>query len=174
VGGLQRPIDRAQQVRVDGAQVHRVLQPGRERGHRLVRVVPGPVEPPVDGVLDTMPHRVEQGGGHERRGRHRHRVVEPEHLGSQQDQPGVHADEQSGDDRVAHGAADDPVDVVQPELEDPEADADRQRERPDRSRDDDRLQPAGRAIDPDQGDTAGDEDHRPAQEPLQLKAALSR
>jgi hypothetical protein len=172
VGGLQRLIDRVQQVRVDGAQVDRVLQPGRELRHHLVRVVPGSVESAVDGVLHPATHRVEQGRGHERRGRHGHRVVEPEHLSSQQDQPGVHPDEQPGDDRVGQGPADDPVDVVQPELQDPEPDADRQCERPDSCRELNNPQPARRVIDPHQRDPSRDEYRRPAQQPLQLQAAL--
>ena len=87
---------------------------GRERGHGLVGVVPGPVEPPVHGPLHPPPHRIEQGRRGQRGGGHRHRGVEPEHLGGQQHQPGVDPGQQAGDDRVGHGPGDDPVDVVQP------------------------------------------------------------
>ena len=47
VGGFQGLVHDIGQVILDRIQVHRVLQPGRERGHGLVGVVAGPVEPAV-------------------------------------------------------------------------------------------------------------------------------
>ena len=51
------------QVIPDGVEVDRVFEPYGERRHGRLRVVPGPVEPAVDGTLDPAPERVEQGGG---------------------------------------------------------------------------------------------------------------
>src|SRR5579864_976736 len=48
VGGFQGLVHDTGQVSPDRVQVHGVFQPGRERGHSLVGVVAGPVEPPVD------------------------------------------------------------------------------------------------------------------------------
>ena len=47
MGGLQGLLHDTGQVISDRVQVDRVFQPGRERGHGLVGVIPGPVEPPV-------------------------------------------------------------------------------------------------------------------------------
>jgi hypothetical protein len=47
IGGLQGLADDGGQVISDRVQVHRVLEPGRERGQCCVSVTPGPVEPPV-------------------------------------------------------------------------------------------------------------------------------
>jgi putative flippase GtrA len=52
VGGFQDALHHLRQVVLDRVQVHRVLQPDRERGYGLVSVVAGPVEPPVHGPLD--------------------------------------------------------------------------------------------------------------------------
>ncbi len=60
VGGFQGLRHDAGQVIPDRVTVDGVLQAGRERGHRLVGVVPGPVESPVHGALDAMAQRVEQ------------------------------------------------------------------------------------------------------------------
>ena len=125
LGGLQRGLDHGGQVGADGIQVDRVLEPGGERGDRLVRVIPGPVEAPVHPVLNSPPHGVEQGGGGQGGGGHRHRAVDPEHLGGQQDQARVDPDQQAGDDRVGQGPGDDPVDVVQPVAQDGDADGQR-------------------------------------------------
>ena len=77
VGRFQGPLDDCGQVISDRVKVHRVFQPGRERGHGLVGVIPGPVEPPVHRPLHPPPHRVEQRRGGQRGGSHRHRGVEP-------------------------------------------------------------------------------------------------
>jgi len=45
------------QLFADGVQVDRVLEPGRERGHGLVSVVPVAVEPPVSRVLSAAARR---------------------------------------------------------------------------------------------------------------------
>ena len=65
VGGFQGLRHDAGQVIPDRVKVDGVLQAGRERGHRLVGVVPGPVEPPVHGALDAVAQRVEQRRNHE-------------------------------------------------------------------------------------------------------------
>jgi hypothetical protein len=52
--------------------------------------------------------------------------VDLEHLGGQQHQPRVDPDQQAGDDRVRQRPGDDPVDLIQPVLQDPDADAYRQ------------------------------------------------
>ena len=86
MGGLQCAVDHAGQVCLHGVQVHGVLQSGRERGHGLVGVVPGPVESPVHHLLHPPPQRTEQRRGGQRGAGHRDRSVEPEHLGGQQHQ----------------------------------------------------------------------------------------
>jgi putative flippase GtrA len=55
VSGFQDTLHHPQQVVLDRIQVHRVLQPDRERGYSLVGVVAGSVEPPVYGALDPPP-----------------------------------------------------------------------------------------------------------------------
>jgi hypothetical protein len=45
--GVQGLVDDTGQVIADGVELDGIFEPGRERGHGLVRVVPGPVEPPV-------------------------------------------------------------------------------------------------------------------------------
>ena len=45
--GVQGVVDDTGQVIADGVELDGIFEPGRERGHGLVRVVPGPVEPPV-------------------------------------------------------------------------------------------------------------------------------
>ena len=47
MSGLQCLLNHASQVGLHGVQVHGVLQPGSERGHHLVGVIAGPVEPLV-------------------------------------------------------------------------------------------------------------------------------
>jgi hypothetical protein len=61
MSGFQCCLHHAGQVAADCVQVDRVLQPGRERGHRGLGVIPGPVEPAVHPVLHPPPHRTEQG-----------------------------------------------------------------------------------------------------------------
>src|SRR5579862_4136501 len=51
VCGLQRGLYRRGQVRTDRVQVHGIAQVAGERGDGLVRVIAGPVEPPVDDSL---------------------------------------------------------------------------------------------------------------------------
>src|SRR5262249_9908308 len=70
---LQRPARRTQRG-VDGIQVQRVLQPGGEGRDDPVGVVPGPVEPAVHHPLHAPAQRVEQCGGGQGGGSHRHRV----------------------------------------------------------------------------------------------------
>ena len=62
VGGLQCRMHHLGQVVANGVQVDRILEPGRERGHRGLGVVPGPVKPPVHPPLHPPPDRAEQGG----------------------------------------------------------------------------------------------------------------
>jgi hypothetical protein len=45
--GVQGLVDDTGQVIADRVELDGIFEPGRERGHGLVRVVPGPVEPPV-------------------------------------------------------------------------------------------------------------------------------
>jgi hypothetical protein len=61
VGRFQRLLYDTGQVVADGIQVRHVFQAGCERGHGLVGVVAGPVEPAVHHVLHPQPQRVEQG-----------------------------------------------------------------------------------------------------------------
>ena len=58
VGGLQGAMNDAGPGGLDRVPVHGVLQPGGERGHHLVGIVAGPVEPPVHPPL----HRRHAGG----------------------------------------------------------------------------------------------------------------
>jgi ABC-2 type transport system permease protein len=84
VGGLERGVYRARELVADGAQLHGVLQAGRERGDDLVGVVPGPVEPPVHHALHPAAQRVEQRRDHQRRARHHdRRVGRPDQAGQQ-------------------------------------------------------------------------------------------
>jgi hypothetical protein len=55
-------------------------------------------------------------------------LVQPEYLGGQQHQPGIDPHRQSGHDRIGQCASDDPVDVIQPVLQDGHAHADWQRD----------------------------------------------
>ena len=126
VGRFQGVLHDTGQVIADRVQVHRVFQPGRERGHGLVRVVPGPVEPAVHRPLHPVSQRAEQRRGGQRGHGHRHRGMDRQDPGGQQHQSGVHPDQQAGDDRVGQGPGDDPVDRVQPVLHDGDADGDRQ------------------------------------------------
>jgi len=71
--GFKRAMHHAEQVGPHPVRVDRVLQARRERRHRLVRVVPGPVEPPVHEPLDPGPQRAEQRRRDERGPGHRHR-----------------------------------------------------------------------------------------------------
>jgi hypothetical protein len=98
------------QVAADRVQVDGIFEPGRERHHGLVGVIPGAVEPPVHRVLHPAARGAEQCHRSQRGGGDRHRPVDPEHLGGQQHQPGVDPDQQAGDDGVGQGAGDDPVD----------------------------------------------------------------
>src|SRR5580700_6548015 len=123
VGGFQSPVHDAGQVGLHGAQVDGVLQPGGERFYGAVGVVAGAVEPPVDDALDLAPDRVEQGGGGQGGSRDCYRGFDGEYLGGQQDQAGVHPDQQPGHDRVGQRAGDDPVDVVQAVAQDGHAQA---------------------------------------------------
>jgi hypothetical protein len=52
VHGLERALDRTEQVSLHSGRVHRVLQACREGRDRQLGIVPGPVEPAVHRVLD--------------------------------------------------------------------------------------------------------------------------
>jgi DNA-binding SARP family transcriptional activator/tetratricopeptide (TPR) repeat protein len=127
VSRLKSGMDHSGQIGPDGVGIHRVLQAGRERLHHPLGVVASPVEPPVHAVLHPPPDGIEQRRRHQRGGRDRHRRAEPQDLGGQQHQPGVQPDQQAGDDRVGQRPGDDPVDLIQPVLQDPLPDRHRQR-----------------------------------------------
>jgi hypothetical protein len=58
VGGFQGLVHDTGQVIADRFQVDRVFQPGRERGHGLIGVIPSPVEPRyARTVPGTLPLR---------------------------------------------------------------------------------------------------------------------
>jgi hypothetical protein len=118
------------QVIPDSVEVDGIFQSGRERGHGLVGVIPGPVEPPVHGPLYPPPHRIEQRRHGQGRPGDRHRDMGPEHLGREQHDPGVRPHQQAGDDRVADRPGNEPVDVEQAVLQDGHAKADRNPELP--------------------------------------------
>ena len=113
---------------MDGIHVDRVLQSSGEGRNDLVGVVTGPVEPAIHHALDAAAQRIEQGGGGQGGGSHRHRRLEGQRLRGQQHQPGVHSHQQPGHDRVGQGPGDDPVDVIQPVLEDADPDAEGERD----------------------------------------------
>ena len=127
VGRLESGMDHAGQVGPDGVGVHRVLEPGGERRQRALGVVAGPVEAAVHRALHPAPDRVEECGRRQGGGGHRNGRVEPQYLLGQQHQPGIDPDQQAGDDCVGQRAGDDPVDLVQPVLQDGHPDAHRQR-----------------------------------------------
>ena len=82
MGGFEGLLHDTGQVISDRVQVHGVLQPGRERHHGLVGVVPGSIEPSVHHPLHPPPHRIEQSRRGQRRGGHRHRSMKPMLTGS--------------------------------------------------------------------------------------------
>jgi hypothetical protein len=51
------------QVITDRSHIHGLLEPRCEHRHHLVRVVAGPVEPPVHVMLHPPPQRAEQRRG---------------------------------------------------------------------------------------------------------------
>ena len=71
MGRLKGPVHETGQVIVDRVEVDGVFQPVRERGYGFVGVVPGSVEPPVDGSLHVPSQRVEQCRRRQSRGRYR-------------------------------------------------------------------------------------------------------
>ena len=100
----------------------------------VCHVIPRAVEPPVHGMLDPDAHRIEQCGGSQCGGSHGNRRTEREHARGQQHEPGVRPDQQSGHDRVGECAGDDPVDVIQPVLQDRYRDAGGQCDVPERTK----------------------------------------
>jgi hypothetical protein len=56
VGRFQGLLHDSGQVIPDRIEIHGVYEPGRECGHGLVRVVPGPVEPAVHRPLHPSSH----------------------------------------------------------------------------------------------------------------------
>ncbi len=85
-------------------------------------------------MLDALAQRVEEGGGGERGRGNADAPGESERVRSQRDQPDKGADQEAGQYRVGESATDQPVDLIEPVFEDPDADADRQRGQPDRER----------------------------------------
>jgi hypothetical protein len=59
VGGFEGLVHGTGQVVPDRVQVHGVFQPRSERGHGLVGVVAGPVEPAVHCALHPPPQWAE-------------------------------------------------------------------------------------------------------------------
>src|SRR6516162_8332573 len=95
------------------------------------------------------------------------------YLRGEQDQPRVDPDQQAGDDRVGQGPGDDPVDFVQPVLQDRDADGGGQgkgrEERDDVQGEYDRVGAEAEPEDPGQPENGY---HAPAQQPFQLLSAL--
>ena len=119
---LHRAVDRPQQLAPHRFEIDRVAQAKREGGDDRLGVVARPVETPVDNPLHAQAQRVEQrGGGQGRRGDADGRG-ERQHVGRQGDDADEHPNQQARQDRVRERAADQPVDLVQPVLEDPDAD----------------------------------------------------
>ena len=98
-------------------QVYGVLQPDGECGHHLIGVIARPVEPAVHHLLHP-PQRAEHRRRRQRRGGHRHRGGKRQYLYGQQDQTRIQPDQKVGDDRIGVRPADDPVDLIQPLLQD--------------------------------------------------------
>ena len=163
----------AGQVIADRVQVDCVFKPGRERGHGLVGVVAGAVEPPVHGLLHPAAHRAEQCRRGQRGGGHRHRRVDLEHLGGQQHQPGVYPDQQPGHDRVSQCPADDPADLVQPVLQDRHAHAHRQGSDADQEYAAHYLPAAMGSTGVGPGDKRGEGRGSPGHQPAELLAPLA-
>ena len=118
------------QVIADRIQVHRV----HHRAANAVTSCPlitGPVGPPVHRWLRPPPQRIEQscrpqcGRRHGDRGR-----GTPSTSVASRTRPAYSPARKPDDQRVGQGPADDPVDLVQPVLQDPDPDADRQSPRP--------------------------------------------
>jgi hypothetical protein len=99
---LDRLVDHRQQLALQGVQVNLIPEPGREPLHGPRGVVAAAVKAPVDHPLDAVAQRLEQrrggqgGGGRPTGGRN------DQHIGDHQ---------QGSDQRVGHGAADQPVQV---------------------------------------------------------------
>jgi hypothetical protein len=117
----------------EGTEVDLVAQAGAERPDSPGHVVAAPVEAPVHRLLDAAAGRLEGrghgqgGGGHREAGAVGQETAEPE------DHRAVPEAEQDGEQPVGDGAADDPVQVVQPVAQD---------RRPGRERQDRDAEPA--------------------------------
>jgi hypothetical protein len=174
VDGLEGLADRGGEFVLHRGQVDGIPEPAGEGGHRRLGVVVSAVEAPVDGPLDTLAQRVEQHRGDQRRGRHAHLAGERQDPGGQRHHADVHTDDEPGDQRVRQRAADDSVDLVQPELQDADAESDRQGRETWRHQHADDL-PARRGVVrlKETHGQAGDKNHRAAVEPLKLQPPLA-
>jgi hypothetical protein len=170
VDGLEGLADRGGELVLHRRQVDRIPEPAGEGGHRRLGVIASTVEAPVDGPLDPLAQRVEQHRGDQRRGRHAHLAGKRQNPGGQRHDADVHADDEPGDQRVRQRAADDPVDLVQPELQDADAESDRQGRDTWRDQCADDL-PAGRGVGrlKEANGQAGDKNDRATIEPLELQ-----
>ena len=125
-------------------------------------------------MLHALPEWVEQRGGGQRRGGDRDRRGERQDVGGHEDDRRRTPRQQAGDDQVRERAADQPVDLVEPVLHDPDAEADRKCGDRDEagaghSRDDRRVGLGQRHSDHEPADAGRGAAHQP----LQLLAAFS-
>jgi hypothetical protein len=107
--------------------IERVTEPGREPCHDRLGVVARPVEAAVDDALGSRAQRVEERGGAQRRRGDPDRRRERQRPGREQHEGDEDQREEPGDDGVGNRAADQPVDLEEPVLEDPDAEPDRER-----------------------------------------------
>ena len=85
VRGLDGLPDGIEQLATDGVEVDGGAQARGERGGDCFGVVARAVEAPIDQMLDALAKRVEQRCGYERRGGHRDRRGERQHIGADDD-----------------------------------------------------------------------------------------
>ena len=111
-----------------------------------------PVEAPVDRRLDAATGRLEQRRHRQGRSRHGQAGVPAEQLTQAQSHHGIGAAEQDREQPVGQGAADDPVQVVQPVAQDRRADRQRQQRHAHPGRQHDQDRPRGAHDDSDQED----------------------
>ena len=132
----------------EGTEVDLVAQAGAERPDSPGHVVAAPVEAPVHRLLDAAAGRLEGrghgqgGGGHREAGAVGQETAEPE------DHRAVPEAEQHREQPVGDGAADDPVQVVQPVAQDRRPGRERQdRDAEPRRRQEHRVAQQGRPRD---------------------------
>ena len=98
--GLDGAVDAVEELAAHRVEVDGLAQVGCERGDDRLGVVAGTVEATVDESLHTLPQRVEQRGGRQRRSCDGNRGRERQDVGRERDDPDEDDGEQSGLERA--------------------------------------------------------------------------